>query len=93
MAFALVSLLRTVGTCADTVLRPTVFVAIAVSQSLLAVGGVIVGTRNGEQSRGLKKLLDVELEASVLQALDGASEPLKQALGADIDMWGKGRTR
>ena len=67
--------------------------AIGWLKSRPAVGGVIVGTRNGEQSRGLKKLLDVELEASVLQALDGASEPLKQALGADIDMWGKGRTR
>lgn len=58
-----------------------------------AVGGVIVGTRNGEQSRGLKKLLDVELNASVLKSLDDASERLKQELGKDIDMWGKGRTR
>lgn len=58
-----------------------------------AVGGVIVGTRNGAQSRDLKKLLDVELSADVLQALTDASDPLKDALGADIDMWGKGRTR
>ncbi|MDV7145819.1 aldo/keto reductase [Tropicimonas sp. TH_r6] len=58
-----------------------------------AVGGVIVGTRNGEQSRRLKTTLEVKLEAPVLQALTEASDPLKAELGTDIDMWGKGRTR
>ena len=58
-----------------------------------AVGGVLVGTRNATQSRGLKKLLDVNLDASVLQALSDASSRLKAELGSDIDMWGKGRTR
>ncbi len=67
--------------------------AIGWLKSRPSVGGVIVGTRNGDQSRGLRKLLDVELDASVLQALDDASRPLKAALGSDIDMWGKGRTR
>ncbi|SFA74183.1 Predicted oxidoreductase [Poseidonocella pacifica] len=67
--------------------------AIGWLKSRPAVGGVIVGTRNGEQSRGLKKLLDVQLDDGVLKALDDASERLKQELGADIDMWGKGRTR
>ncbi|MBU2867897.1 aldo/keto reductase [Pacificibacter marinus] len=67
--------------------------AIGWLKSRPAVGGVIVGTRNGEQSRGLKKLLDVELDTSVLERLTKASDPLKQALGSNIDMWGKGRTR
>ncbi|MDV7145451.1 aldo/keto reductase [Tropicimonas sp. TH_r6] len=67
--------------------------AIGWLKSRPAVGGVIVGTRNGAQSRGLKKLLDVELDAAVLEALDAASNRLKDDLGADIDMWGKGRTR
>lgn len=58
-----------------------------------AVGGVIVGTRNAKQSRGLKKLMDVNLDDSVLQALSDASSRLKEELGSDIDMWGKGRTR
>lgn len=58
-----------------------------------AVGGVIVGTRNARQSRGLKKLLDVNLDDSVLQALSDASSRLKEELGSNIDMWGKGRTR
>ncbi|WP_323768824.1 aldo/keto reductase [Marinovum sp.] len=67
--------------------------AIGWLKSRPAVGGVIVGTRNGAQSRGLKKLLDVQLDASVLKRLSDASERLKQELGSDIDMWGKGRTR
>lgn len=67
--------------------------AIGWLKSRPAVGGVIVGTRNGEQSRGLKKLLDVELSSDVLQQLDQASDRLKQELGSNIDMWGKGRTR
>lgn len=58
-----------------------------------AVGGVIVGTRNAKQSRGLKKLLDVNLDDSVLQVLSDASSRLKEELGSNIDMWGKGRTR
>lgn len=58
-----------------------------------AVGGVLVGTRNGKQSRGLEKLLHVDLDASILQALSAASDPLAQELGGDIDMWGKGRTK
>lgn len=58
-----------------------------------AVGGVIVGTRNGQQSRDLKKLLDIKLDESVLNALTAASDRLKTELGADVDMWGKGRTR
>jgi aryl-alcohol dehydrogenase-like predicted oxidoreductase len=58
-----------------------------------AVGGIIVGTRNADQSRGLQKLLNVSLDQSVLQALSDASDRLKNELGGDIDMWGKDRTR
>lgn len=57
-----------------------------------AVGGVIVGTRNGKQSLGLRKLLDINLDDGVVQALSDASDRLKMELGSDIDMWGKGRT-
>jgi hypothetical protein len=58
-----------------------------------AVGGIIVGTRNADQSRGLQKLLNVSLDQSVLQALSDASDRLKNELGGDIDMWGQDRTR
>ncbi|MDV7143028.1 aldo/keto reductase [Tropicimonas sp. TH_r6] len=66
--------------------------AIGWLKSRPAVGGVIVGTRNGAQSRGLKKLLDVSLDESILASLTDLSDPLKDELGSDIDMWGKGRT-
>ncbi len=58
-----------------------------------AVGGVIVGTRNAEQSRGLTKLMDIKLSSDVLAALSEATLELRDQLGTDIDMWGKGRTR
>lgn len=58
-----------------------------------AVGGIIVGTRNVEQSKGLKKLLDVKLDQNVLDVLTEATDEVKRQLGSDIDMWGKGRTR
>ncbi|QUS36333.1 aldo/keto reductase [Falsirhodobacter algicola] len=67
--------------------------AIGWLKSRPAVGGVIVGTRNGAQSRGLGKLLDITLAPEILTALDEASDRLKHELGTDIDMWGKGRTR
>lgn len=67
--------------------------AIGWLKSRPSVGAVIVGTRNGEQSCGLKKLLDVDLDEAVLRSLSEASDRLKQELGGDIDMWGKGRTR
>lgn len=67
--------------------------AIGWLKSRTAVGGVIVGTRNAAQSRDLKKLLDIDLDDSVLGALSEASQRLKNELGTDIDMWGKGRTR
>lgn len=67
--------------------------AIGWLKSRAAVGGIIVGTRNAEQSRSLKKLLDIELEETLLKALSAASNQLKEQLGSDIDMWGKGRTR
>ncbi|MDC7223771.1 MAG: aldo/keto reductase [Spirochaetales bacterium] len=58
-----------------------------------AVRGVIVGTRNAEQSRELRNLVEIELKPDLLQALTAATEELKEQLGSDIDMWGKGRTR
>lgn len=58
-----------------------------------SVGGVIVGTRNAEQSKNLTKLLDISLDDSLLDSLSAATDELKSQLGANLDMWGKGRTR
>ncbi|MDC7235420.1 MAG: aldo/keto reductase [Spirochaetales bacterium] len=62
-------------------------------KSRKAVGGVIVGTRNAEQSKALSKLMDVNLEQGIIDKLTAATDEVKAQLGSDIDMWGKGRTR
>jgi aryl-alcohol dehydrogenase-like predicted oxidoreductase len=58
-----------------------------------AVGGVIVGTRNAEQSKGLAKLMEIKLEQIVIDKLSALTDEVKSQIGDDIDMWGKGRTR
>lgn len=51
------------------------------------IGGVLVGTRNAEQSRNLSKLLEIELESSVLDALTAITDDVKKKMGSNIDMW------
>ena len=51
------------------------------------VGGVIVGTRNAQQSKDMKKLLEVNLEPNLIAELSKATDTVKKALGANIDMW------
>ena len=51
------------------------------------VGGVLVGTRNAEQSKDLKKLLDVGLSDDVIRALTLATDAVKEKLGPNVDMW------
>jgi aryl-alcohol dehydrogenase-like predicted oxidoreductase len=62
-------------------------------KSRKAVGGVIVGTRNAEQSKSLRKLLEIDLDPGIVNALSSATDELKTQLGSNLDMWGKGRTR
>lgn len=52
-----------------------------------AVGGVIVGTRNAEQSKALGKLLAIELDQKLIDRLSAATDKLKAALGPSVDMW------
>ena len=51
------------------------------------VGGVIVGTRNKKQSTDLRKLIDIDLDDSIVEKLSDISCNLKNALGPCIDMW------
>lgn len=51
------------------------------------VGGVIVGTRNAQQSKDLQKLIDVTLEPSLVEELSKATDAVKEAIGPNIDMW------
>lgn len=51
------------------------------------VGGILVGTRNAEQSRNLRKLIGVKLDAHLLESLTQATNELKSKLGTNPDMW------
>lgn len=48
---------------------------------------VIAGARNPRQIESNAQAAALDLGEDVIQALDGATEPLKQALGANADMW------
>ncbi|NQT58163.1 MAG: aldo/keto reductase [Bacteroidetes bacterium] len=51
------------------------------------VGGIIVGTRNYQQSRALKKLIDINLSVETIKVLTEITNELKNQLGSNIDMW------
>ena len=51
------------------------------------VGAVIVGGRNGRQVQRNVKATDVVLSQDIIQELNNATEPLKQKLGKNADMW------
>jgi aryl-alcohol dehydrogenase-like predicted oxidoreductase len=51
------------------------------------VGAVIVGGRNGKQVQRNVKAADVVLSQDIIQELNEATEPLKQKLGKNADMW------
>jgi aryl-alcohol dehydrogenase-like predicted oxidoreductase len=51
------------------------------------VGGVIVGARNAEQARRNAAAGDLALPPDVLARLAKVTDPLKQTLGPNADMW------
>lgn len=59
-----------------------------------AVGSVIVGIRSPEQARDNLAAGDLKLGEEILRRLDEATQPLKERLGTNADMWqGKSRIR
>jgi aryl-alcohol dehydrogenase-like predicted oxidoreductase len=51
------------------------------------ISSVVVGIRSPEQARENAAAADLQLDAATLAALNEASEPVKQALGRNPDMW------
>lgn len=51
------------------------------------VSSVVVGIRNSEQARVNAATADLQLDAATLAELNEASEPVKQTLGRNPDMW------
>jgi myo-inositol catabolism protein IolS len=67
--------------------QPMADVALAWVRQQPGVESVIVGARTPEQVRDNVRALGVRLAPDVVAALDGATAPLKQALGPSVDMW------
>ncbi len=61
--------------------------AIGWLKSKSIVSGVIVGTKNAEQSHNLSKFINLKLESDVIKKLDDATLDLKNALKNNIDPW------
>lgn len=56
-------------------------------KSKKAVGGVIVGTKNAEQSHNLKDIINIKLDEDLVKKLDEVTLNLRDALGGNIDPW------
>lgn len=67
--------------------KPMVHVALAWLLAQEAVGAVIVGGRNPDQARENAGAGQLELTGDVIRRLGEITEPLKQALGDNPDMW------
>jgi aryl-alcohol dehydrogenase-like predicted oxidoreductase len=79
---------------AEDVGEPMHRVALAWLVEQPAVGSVIVGIRNPEQARDNAKAGNLNLSTEVIDRLNEATQPLKEELGANADMWqGESRIR
>lgn len=79
---------------ADEVGEPMHRVAIAWLIEQPAVGSVIVGIRDPEQARDNIAAANLNLSAEVIDRLSEATQPLKEKLGPNADMWqGESRIR
>ncbi|MDF9797511.1 myo-inositol catabolism protein IolS [Catalinimonas alkaloidigena] len=79
--------LRQIKAIADQIGKPMVEVSIAWLMAQPAVGSVIVGGRNAEQVKKNIKAAELKLDDDVLAQLNKATEPLKQKLGKNVDLW------
>lgn len=86
--------LRKIKAIADQIGKPMVEVSIAWLLSQPTVGSVIVGGRNGDQVKRNVKAADLKLDDDVLEQLNQATQPLKEQLGKNPDLWeGESRIR
>lgn len=51
------------------------------------VGGIIVGTKNAQQSRSLRNFMDLDLDLKIVEKLDEVTLNLRDALSTNIDPW------
>jgi len=67
--------------------QPISLVAVAWVLQQPGVAAAIVGARQPEQIRQMSAAADLQLASETLQQLNDATEPVKQILGANPDMW------
>jgi aryl-alcohol dehydrogenase-like predicted oxidoreductase len=72
---------------AEEIGQPMADVALAWLLSRPAVASVIAGGRNSLQTQQNAKAAELVLSDDTLQRLDQVTEPLKDAMGANPDMW------
>lgn len=82
--FAALSRIRQI---ADSIGQPMADVALAWLLSRPGVTAVVAGARDPAQVRENARAADLSLPPAILQALTEATEPLKQRLGPNPDMW------
>jgi aryl-alcohol dehydrogenase-like predicted oxidoreductase len=71
----------------DEVGKPMAHVALAWLLAQDAVTSVIAGARNARQAKENAAASDVELSDDVVAALSEATEPIKEYVGINADMW------
>jgi len=76
-----------IGRIADDIGAPMVQVAIAWLIEQPAVGSVIAGIRSPTQARTNAAAANLNLPGEVIDRLSELTEPLKQKLGPNADMW------
>lgn len=81
------ALIESVRKIAAEIGQPMDHVALAWLLAQPGVASVIVGARNREQALRNAAAIDLTLTAEQVASLSAASEKVKQALGANADMW------
>ena len=87
LTFGVVDELRAVS---DETGEPMAAIALAWLAAQPAVGSVIAGMRSEPHARTNARAADLELGTEILRRLTEASQPLKDALDANPDMWREG---
>ena len=62
-------------------------VALAWLRQQAGITSLLVGVRNAEEVRRNLPSLELTLTEDVLKQLSDVTEPVKEALGANLDMW------
>lgn len=79
--------IRRIRAIADGIGKPMSRVALAWLLHQPGVASVVAGARNASQSRENARAAELKLDESTLRELAEATESIKQAIGANADLW------